>query len=212
IFSYLEPFENILGIFGHAHVNQSWIYNDTSLWYGKGAFSGHIAGAACGAWWVGPYGPDSIPDATCTDGSPPGVYLYEFDKDKTSKTFFPGGKDTGYQLRFSSPAASISIDSLYKDAIYVNVFDGDDRTIVECSIDDGPWFKMEKTLEYDPFVVRNHSRRANRDMWIPGYQPSGHLWKTSYPENLSPGRHVLKARCQLNGKEYSTLKIVKVTP
>lgn len=210
VFSLLLPYKEINSIYGHAHVNQSWVYSDTTFWNGEGAFTGHVAGAACGAWWVGPYGPDSIPDATCMDGSPAGVYLYEFGADKTEKTFIPGGKYPDYQLRFSSPAASITVDSLQKDAIYVNVFDGNDQTVVECSIDNGPWIQMKKSLEFDPFIVRNHKRRSNRNNWIPGYQPSGHLWKTHYPETLTPGRHMLKARCWLNGKEYSTLKIVNI--
>ncbi|MCF8358538.1 MAG: calcineurin-like phosphoesterase C-terminal domain-containing protein [Prolixibacteraceae bacterium] len=212
VFSILEPFESILGIYGHAHLNLSWNYTDTTYWFGRGTFIGHIAGAACGGWWVGPYGLDSIPDATCMDGSPPGIYRYEFGQKNAKKTFIPGGKDPGYQLRFSSPPASIQLDSLPQEAIYVNVFDGDNETTVECSIDDGPWLKMDYTIDYDPIIVRNHKRRANRDNWIPGYQPSGHLWKIGYSENLTPGRHVLRARCQLNGREYSTIKIVKVVP
>jgi hypothetical protein len=58
-------------------LNQSWNYNETTYWFGSGTFKGHIAGVACGGLWVGPYGLDSLPDVTCMDGSPPGIYLYE---------------------------------------------------------------------------------------------------------------------------------------
>lgn len=212
VFELLKDKEKILAIYGHLHTIGSWEHNAQFQWTYPGKFDGQIAGAACGSWWLGPFGLDSIPDATCADGSPAGVFLYKFNDKSYSKEFIAATNSKDEQLRISDPPANISIDSLSTHFIYVNVFDGNDKTKVEISIDNGTAIKMNQTIEIDPLLIRNKDVRHNRGGWQPGPVQSTHLWKVSYPENLSAGKHLIKATCLLqNGKEYSTIKVFEVS-
>jgi len=211
VFELLKDRENLLAIYGHLHQTGSWMHNEDFLWPYKGQFEGQIAGAACGGWWVGPYGLDSIPDATCPDGTPPGFYHYTFEETQYSKKFIVAGNNKDEQLRISSPAAVLSSDSVHQHWIYVNVFDGNEETLVNYRLNNGPVVQMAKVLEIDPFLLRNNHLRYNRDNWRPGLSPSTHLWRALLPEGLPVGKHLLQATCQLNdGSVYTSEKIVEL--
>lgn len=210
VFDLLKPFEDVSMVYGHDHTTSSWDYTNELLWEGKGKLKGHVAGAACGAWWLGPFGLDNIPDATCTDGTPVGFYLYAFNDEGHSRTFIPAGKHPDYQLRISSPPSTIYLDSIENEAIFVNVFDGNSDTKVEISIDGGAYFLLQHTVEIDPYIERNKHIRANRGGWAPGLNTSSHLWKAELPKSLKPGIHHLNARTEVNGKTYSTFRSFKL--
>ena len=211
VFDLLKDKEKILAIYGHLHTIGSWQHNAQFQWNHSGTFYGQIAGAACGSWWVGPYGLDSIPDATCADGAPPGIFLYDFTNNGYSKEFIAATNSKDKQLRISDPPANISIDSLENHFIYVNVFDGNDRTKVSVSIDNGPSITMQQTIEVDPFLIRNNYLRFNRGNWKPGLVKSTHLWKVAYPETITTGKHLIKATCLLeDGRSYSTVKVFEL--
>ncbi|MDA3892995.1 MAG: calcineurin-like phosphoesterase family protein [Salinivirgaceae bacterium] len=211
IFSLLEGREDILGLYGHVHSIESWKYSNDDLMKGKGHFQGHIAGSACGGWWVSPFGLDSLPDATSYDGSPAGTFLYEFSNEEYSKRFIPGGKASDFQLRISNPLIEVLKDSIETRFIYVNIFDGDEETKVHYTIDNGESYKLTRVDEPDPFVARNQYRRFNRDGWTPRLVDCNHLWKASYPKNIELGMHKIEVQCILsNGKGYSDVKIFEV--
>ncbi|MFA9392217.1 MAG: calcineurin-like phosphoesterase C-terminal domain-containing protein [Prolixibacteraceae bacterium] len=213
VFDLLKNQEKILAIYGHLHLAGSWQHTPLFRWNSKGKFDGQIAGAACGAWWVGPYGLDSIPDATCVDGCPPGIYLYNFYGQDYSKEFIAASNSRYKHLRISFPPSSLPIDSIKNNFIYVNVFDGNDNTQVQISIDDAAFHDMKKVIEIDPYLKRNNYLRFNREKWKPGLVPSSHLWKVEFPTGLLPGKHVIKASCQLqNGKKYITTKVFEISP
>lgn len=212
VFDVLKDKENLLSIYGHLHQIESWQYNKESMWEYPGQFKAQVAGATCGAWWLGPFNLDSIPDATCTDGAPPGIFLYNFSKGDYSKQFIPASNAKDQQMRIGDPPANISIDSLASHFIYVNVFDGNVNTKVQLSIDSGKELPMQKTIEVDPYMRRNNYLRFNRGGWKPGLDYSRHLWKVAYPEGLTTGKHLIKASCLLeDGRTYSTIKIVEIT-
>ncbi|MBN2806685.1 MAG: calcineurin-like phosphoesterase family protein [Prolixibacteraceae bacterium] len=211
VFDLLKDRENLLAIYGHVHQTGSWTHNADFLWPYQGQFEGLIAGAACGGWWVGPYGLDSIPDATCSDGTPPGFYLTTFEAGKYRKSFIAAANSIDEQLRISAPPAAISPDSVQQHWIYVNVFDGNEATLVNYRLNNGPVVQMEKVMEIDPFLLRNNHLRYNRDQWRPGLAPSTHLWKAPLPEGLPAGKHLLQATCQLSdGSVFTTNKVFEV--
>lgn len=211
VFSLLKNTKDIAAIFGHVHVTGSWKYSPETYWFNKGTFNGLVAGAACGGWWTGPFNNDSIPNALCSDGTPAGIFRFEFNNKQYSRQFIPGGEDPNFQMRISHPSYTIRGDSLNNQFVYVNVFDGNETTKVEYSINDNEYLPMEKTLELDPYMVRNKHLRATRKGWSPKLQPSSHLWKAPLSSNLLPGKHIIKANCTLSdGKKYSCIKIFEV--
>lgn len=211
LFELFASRKDIVAIAGHTHSNINWDFNAKSLWNYAGQFKGHAAGASCGAWWVSPMGPDSLPDATCNDGIPAGTFIYTFEQDQFSKDFVAGTNYATQQLRISAPYLFVEQDSLSDKAIYVNVFDGDTHAKVSCQINNGESLSMEKVNEIDPFVARNQYRRKTYDGWTPWIFPSDHLWKAAYPKNLKIGMHQIKAKCTLaNGKNYETTIVFEV--
>lgn len=211
VFNLLESKKDVEVIYGHTHTTASWEHTPAMYWNGKGKLRGQIAGAACGAWWVGPYGNDSIPEASCTDGSPAGFYKYQFGNHEVTRKFIAANKPTDFQMRISEPSVSLKMELLNKNSIYVNVFDGNDKTKVWLSVNDSEKIQMTQVYETDPYIVRNMNKRKNRDNWSPGPVKSTHLWKIAYPSNLQQGVHKLKATCVLeNGTEYSITKLFEV--
>lgn len=211
VFNLLNDRNNLLAIYGHMHQAGSWTHNEDFLWPYKGHFEGQIAGAACGGWWVGPYGTDSIPDASCSDGTPPGFYHYTFGNKVHSKKFVAASNSREAQLRISAPAAVIHPDSTNQHWVYVNVFDGNEETQVNFRLNKGSVVQMQKVMEVDPFLLRNNHLRYNRDNWRPGLSPSTHLWKAPLSADLPGGKHLIEATCQLrDGTVYTTHKIVEI--
>jgi hypothetical protein len=99
-----------------------------------------------------------------------------------------------------------------RDSLVVNVFTGDERAEVTARFDGRV---TEHTLDQfagrDPFVVRTHDRRINRDDWSPSIATTDHLWRAPLPSDLALGTHTVTVRATLpNGKAYRAQKVFKV--
>lgn len=211
----LEPLEgrdNITHLSGHLHRFISWEYDESLFWNGKEGFRGYSLGAASGAWWSGPFGQDSIPEATCNDGMPNGFFDFTFRNAKHQFDFIPAGKPQDFQLRISEPHNYVHTDSLANSFIIANVFAGDERCRVTYHLDHkGEKREMMQFTAKDPFVVRNNYRRINRDDWNPGLADTPHLWKAPLPEDLSTGPHIIHVKVTFpDGKKYEAKKIFEV--
>ncbi|WP_158275649.1 calcineurin-like phosphoesterase family protein [Marinilabilia rubra] len=204
IFSLLEDRREVTIVSGHLHQNKSWAYGPELYWNGKSQLRSVIAGSASGSWWSGPYASDSIPQATCVDGSPQGFYQYAFRDDGFNYRFVPAQKKEDYQLRISSPHRIVKYNPEKPHRVVVNVFSGDERCSVKFSIDGGTFTGMKQFTGVDPFVERTHFRRINGDNWSPGISQTDHLWEGELPLKLEPGIHTIKSVVGFpDGKKYS---------
>ena len=197
---------------GHLHCFESWKLNEGN-WpiFESDSSRGFSLAAACGSWWCGPYGEDSIPAATCMDGTPNGFFVFDFKNINYTYDFLPAGESENFQLRICSPHLSVQKDSITSERIIANVFAGDERCRVFYQIDDQPEYEMKKFTGLDPFIVRTQARRRNMDNWQPGIPPSTHLWSAPFPSDIRKGMHVVRVKTVMpTGKKYTTASIFKI--
>ena len=98
--------------------------------------------------------------------------------------------------------------------VYVNVFSGSEKSTVKLRVNDGPWQKLEKTVETDPYYSRLRDDEIKNK--VPGPElnaptPSSHLWKGALPANLPKGTHTLNAVTRdMYGREFSAKRVIRV--
>ncbi|MBN1118325.1 MAG: calcineurin-like phosphoesterase family protein [Bacteroidales bacterium] len=208
----LENQNNILGIYGHLHTCANWEYTKAiAQWPYSGKFRGLVAGATSGSWYTSPFNSDSIPEAVCSDGSPSGFYVLDFSDSDYKRSFIPAGKSKDFQLRVSVPDVKVSFDSLPNTEIVVNVFDGEEKTLVLCEFDNYPADTMKYFYGQDPYMVRNNFKRLTYDGWNPPLTTSTHLWKSGIPADIKRGTHTLKITAFLsNGEKHTTYKVFEI--
>jgi hypothetical protein len=191
----------------------SWPYDENPSWEGADEDArGYSLGATSGAWWTGPFASDSIPEATATDGMPNGFFQFTFDEAGYTYDFIPAGEPRDFQLRVSAPHNYVVQDAPGRDSLVVNVFAGDERATVTARFDDRAAVDTLRPFTgRDPFVVRTHDRRINRDDWSPGIATTSHLWRSPLPEDLALGTHTVTVRATLpNGKTYRARQVFEV--
>jgi hypothetical protein len=209
----VEEREQVAALSGHLHGFMSWPYDENPSWEGADEDArGYSLGATSGAWWTGPFASDSIPAATATDGTPNGFFRFTFDAVGYTYDFIPAGEPRDFQLRVSAPHNYVVQDARGRDSLVVNVFAGDERATVTARFDDRAAVDtLRQFTGRDPFVVRTHDRRINRDDWSPGIATTSHLWRSPLPEDLALGTHTVTVRATLpNGKTYRARHVFEV--
>ncbi|MBN2367259.1 MAG: calcineurin-like phosphoesterase family protein [Calditrichaeota bacterium] len=200
-----------LALAGHMHMIEHQYLTEEHGWPGDKPLYQIICGAVSGSWWSGPMDTRGIPVADQRDGVPNGYHIFTFEGNQFHEFYKPAYFGTDFQMRISSPTGNISADSLRNIEIVVNVFDGNEKSVVECRIDGGESATMSREISTDPFFERMHSR--NKELYLGWINPmkSVHIWKAPLPENLEPGIHsiVVKTTNQW-GQSYQTARIFEV--
>ncbi len=95
--------------------------------------------------------------------------------------------------------------------IFVNLFDGGEKSVVSCRIDDGKPYFLKNEMRVDTFTF-NIYLEANS--FISGREIiSPHIWTGSLEGEIKPGIHTItvKARDEY-GQEHTGRKIFEVIP
>ena len=84
-------------------------------------------------------------------------------------------------------------------SFYANVFNGHDGWVVESRVDGRAWGALRRILGWDPsyateFLAQDSSPKATPGPRLPDPAICYHLWRGSFPADLSLGRHVLQVR------------------
>ena len=112
------------------------------------------------------------------------------------------------KLRITSPRGTIAQSDSSDTVIIVNVFNGNDQSLVEYQIDDRQPVRMQQTSMIDPFVIKYHEQY---DELIPGFvspAKTNHIWTAELPGDLSRGIHTITIRTiDAYGKEYQQSQI-----
>jgi 3',5'-cyclic-AMP phosphodiesterase len=148
-------------------------------------------GAVCGQWWErGGRPPLNL------DGSPPGYRIVHISGNTLSHHYKAVGQPGSRQLRVVGPRANRPVSG--RVPIGVNVFDGDEHTLVEWRIQHGagetpanPWKRMRLTPQ-----------RAR-----PNVLSSAHMWTAWGPGDLQPGTHLLTVRARFRSGEIFTERV-----
>lgn len=201
LFALLARFPHVLVLSAHTHVQRHVRHDSAGGWTGAQPLHEYNVGAASGAFWSGVQDAAFIPDATMADGTPNG---------HARLLVQPGG---GYALSWHparDPAQTtigLHLPKVLRQGaypawgVYANVYMGEDDTLVEYRVGEGPWQAMRKVLQPDPALLAENARDDQAEA-LRGYdrspeaRPSHHLWRGSLPTDLAPGSHRVEVRAQ----------------
>lgn len=199
LYRLIEKRRYALSISGHTHWHEHRFITREDGWMGKEPHHHIVTVTACGSWWTGAPNAAGIPHATMRDGAPNGYALVTFDGHRASLTFKAAGMPVSKQMNVILPQP-LTVANSATNWLYVNVFDGSERSTVECRIDGrGPWSRLEKVKEHDPSYVARAKAEEAAPPTIPPYRKMGapilspHLWKGPLPA-LNAGEHRVEVR------------------
>ncbi|WP_407067674.1 calcineurin-like phosphoesterase C-terminal domain-containing protein [Marilutibacter alkalisoli] len=203
LFAMLEPFEQVLLLSAHTHMQQHVWHGPESGWHGREPLHEYNVGATCGSFWSGVKDADGIPDTTMSDGTPNGHARMQVAAD--------GGYSLQWKVARRGPQEGLS-DAMALHApkvlrrgawpgfgVHANVFMGDADTRVEFRIDGGAWEPMQHVVKPDPRILAiNVADDASATLRgydrAPEAKPSPHLWRAALPTDLPVGEHRIEVR------------------
>ncbi|NND06168.1 MAG: hypothetical protein HKN87_07300 [Saprospiraceae bacterium] len=206
LFELFEAHPNLYVYAGHTHTQYFKEFTRADGWLHDGPVTELVAGAVCGAWWLGDKDLYGVPSSMMGDGTPKGYWILDIDASNRTCTYKISGGDVNKQMHIWTPNEFKDEEgSLDKNEIIVNVFAGNDATEVKVKIEDGEWLAMQKVLEPDPFYskqMRLLEQRGTSDQKMPYYQPrfpvSQHLWKIEIPGGMKSGVYDLEVWARNN--------------
>ncbi len=203
LFRLLEPFDRVLLLSGHGHVQQHVWHGPSSGWNGRQPLHEYNVGAACGAFWSGVADAQGIPDTTMSDGTPNGHARMDIDAGGDYRlAWLPARDATGERSGMSLHAPRVLRHGAWPGfAVYANVYMGDADSRVEYRIDDGEWTPMTRVVQADPRVLATNLADDAAET-LRGYdrapeaKASQHLWRGSLPTDLTAGEHRIEVRAR----------------
>jgi len=202
----LENRIHTFSVSGHVHEQINLFVDEKMGWKGKSPHHHLINATVCGSWWCGLNDETGIPHATMNDGAPNGYSVIAFDGNNYSVQFKAARRPESYQMNIYLPDAmtKTAADTTH---IFVNVFAGSKKSVVEMQIDNGNWIKMENFKTIDPEVLKMHQLTPFLKEKVNG-QPldevfgfamdypsiSHHIWKAKFPQGIKPGAHTITIR------------------
>jgi hypothetical protein len=218
LFRLIEKRPFCISISGHTHHHEHRYITKEDGWMGPEPHHHIINVTVCGSWWSGAPDERGIPHATMADGAPNGYSIINFDGTKYTLDFKAAGRGADYQMEIHAPD-EVSPDALADTTVYVNVFNGSQRSKVEMSLDGRAWTAMQHTREIDPkyqavfdaeaaVLARSKSFRQ-----LPEPKASSHLWKASLGSTAAAGPNLLRVRAtDANGKTHHAQRVIRVRP
>jgi hypothetical protein len=147
-----------------------------------------------GSWWKGKKDELGIPHATMRDGAPNGYSIMTFDGTNHTLDFKAARQPAAYQLSIHAPDVVQATDS-ESNFVYVNVFNGSEKSKVRMKVGSSRWIDLEKVLEPDPHYVETRDREMKADpdaRPLNAPIPSGHLWKGKLPKLKIGNNHLIE--------------------
>lgn len=213
----LDRFDYSLSLAGHSHSQRHHRLGYQAGWRGRQPHHHYVVGTASGAWWGGETGTDGLPEPVMRDGTPPGYALIDFSRDGYWQRYRPVGRHAGERIALFGPGTIMA--GTYPNAyVYVNVFNGDDETMVEYRIDGEGWRPMQRVEEPDPRVLARVLDRARMTGRPTGPRlsapiPSTHLWKARLSTLREPGVYRMQVRMtDRYAQHHAAATIFEVVP
>ncbi len=208
-----------ISISGHTHHHEHRFIKKEDGWLGPEPHHHIINVTVSGSWWSGAPDERGIPHTMMADGAPNGYSIISFDGTNYKLDYKAAGRSADYQMQIHAPEV-VSIDKLGETTIYVNIFNGSERSKVEMRVgQDGSWTTMQHTREIDPLLQQVFEAEEKvigeptnwRKMSKP--KPSTHLWKSPLPSGVSTGAHLIEIReTDMNGRTLKAERVIRVSP
>ena len=204
-----------MSISGHTHYHEHRFITGKDGWRGPEPHHHVINVTVSGSWWSGAPTERGIPHTMMKDGAPNGYSIISFDGTNYDVQFKAAGYPDDYQMRIAFPEAVAQPTP--PTPVFVNVFNGSERSDVEFRLDGGPWTKMKQVREADPVYVqiveadKKLEAKTYRD--LPAPMKSGHLWKSDLSGDVAPGTHLIEVKAvDMHGKTHWGRRVFRVTP
>jgi hypothetical protein len=205
-----------ISISGHTHHHEHRYITKEDGWLGPEPHHHIINVTVCGSWWSGAPDERGIPHATMADGAPNGYSIISFDGTRYTLDYKAAGRGADYQMEIHAPE-EVGLDKLSETTVYVNVFNGTERSRVEMSLDGGPWIALAQAREADPKYQATFDAEAAILQKTPNFRQlpkpkeSSHLWKGRLPASAKPGTNLLRVRAtDVNDKEHSDSRVIRI--
>lgn len=190
LYRLIEKRPYTLSISGHTHWHAHQYITKEDGWQGKEPHHHIVNVTVSGTWWKGKKDEVGIPHATMRDGAPNGYSIVTFDGANHTLDFKAARQPASHQMTIFAPDEIASAET-EKTPVYVNVFNGSEKSKVRMKVGASEWVPLKKVLEEDPFYVQTRDREIAADpeskRHLNGPIQSGHLWKAMLPESLPVG-------------------------
>lgn len=206
-----------LSICGHTHTHEHRLITRADGWRGAEPHHHIVNVTVSGSWWSGSPDERGIPHTMMADGAPNGYSFLSFDGKQYKLDFKAAGRSPDYQMNIFAPEAIAPGQSPAAE-VFVNVFNGSERSTVEMQIgDSATWTKLEKKTAFDPvfekMTQRENSILALSKPWraMPKPSLSTHLWRGTLPTDLPLGSHLIRIRTtDMHGRTYNGFRVIRV--
>jgi hypothetical protein len=214
LYRLIEKRRFCMSISGHTHHHEHRFITKADGWQGPEPHHHVINVTVSGSWWSGAPDERGIPHTTMADGAPNGYSIISFDGAKYRLDFKAAGRSSDYQMQIHAPE-SVAADQVAGTDIYVNVFNGSDRSTVRMRIGDGEWAPMAKVRRPDPgFEAVVKAEEALKDKtWrkLPNPKASSHLWHARLSASLPPGVHLIHVRTtDMHERTFDAHRVIRV--
>jgi len=206
-----------MSISGHTHHHEHRFITREDGWQGAEPHHHVINVTVSGSWWSGAPDARGIPHTMMADGAPNGYSIISFDGHKYTIDFKAASEPADYQMRIQAPEV-IAADEVAKTDIYVNVFNGSERSKVEMRLrKQCGWIAMQRKVINDPeFAALSAAGKADKEKtWrdLPAPKASPHLWHATLPKKVKAGTHILEVRTvDMHGRTYRGRRVLRIKP
>ncbi len=195
LYRLIEKRPYTLSISGHTHWHAHQYITSADGWQGAEPHHHIVNVTVSGTWWKGKKDEVGIPHATMRDGAPNGYSIITFDGTNHTLDFKAARQPASHQMTIYAPDEILGNKSTDTE-VYVNVFNGSEKSKVRMKVGAGGWITLKKVLEEDPHYVQTRNREIAANPkgggQLSGPIKSGHLWKGELPVDLPVGSHEIK--------------------
>ncbi len=208
-----------ISISGHTHHHEHRFITREDGWQGPQPHHHIINVTVSGSWWSGAPDERGIPHTIMGDGAPNGYSILSFDGTDYTLDFKAAGRPAAYQMHVHAPEV-VKLEELDQTPIYVNVFNGSERSQVEMRLGGaGDWTVMKQTAEVDPRYLQvaaaEEAIHGEVEKWrkLPKPKTCSHLWKATLPADAPAGTHLLRVRTtDMHGRTHAATRVIRLVP
>ncbi len=214
LYRLIEKRKFCMSISGHTHHQEHRFLKKKVGFLGAEPHHHVINVTVSGSWWGGNPDERGIPHATMADGAPNGYSIISFDGKKYSIDYKAAGRPVDYQMNIYAPE-KVQPAELSETQVFVNLFNGSERSKVEMKIGENDWTTMEKTTQVDPtFAAVFKAEQRLKELplvGLPKPKLCSHLWKTSLPVTLKKGTYMIQIRAtDESKKQHLSRRVIRV--
>jgi hypothetical protein len=215
LYRLIERRPHTFSVSAHTHWHGNLLLGRGSGWQGAQPHHHLITGTLCGSWFAGAPGPNGVPHATMTDGTPRGYVEVAFDGNRYNIDGYRAvGHPASHQMHIEAPP-QIARHEAGSTLVYVNVFNGSERSTVRMRLaPGGDWLPLEQVREPDPAYVRLRQQEGVLAApWrnLPNPSPCQHLWRGGLGD-VTGGTHLIEvAATDMHGNTHFGSRPIRVT-